>query len=94
MKAARLTGNETAMALVQAAAGGVISRDRLAGLLSDRVFAPREYGFPLSRRMNVEDSLAAVDAAYFQMRLLSADQYDHILDTAIVRPLDGARTAP
>lgn len=88
MDAARITGAETAMALVRAAADGLITRDQLVELLSDRTFAPHEYTFPISRRANVDNSLVAVDVAFFQKRLITADQYDHILDTAVVRPVE------
>ena len=87
MDAPGFTGAESAMALVRAAGEGSISRAQLVELLCDRTYAPHEYSYPISRRRNVENSLVVVDTAYFQMRLITAEQYDRIIDSAVIGPV-------
>jgi len=68
------------MDVVHAAAAGTLSHRELVELLSAWEYVPRERIFGAGRLGHVtEDSLDAVDEAYFQEGLLAREEYIEIV---------------
>ncbi len=73
------------MDLVDLAADDRLPHDALVDLLARWPYGPRVRRFAPPRIFCAPDSLDAVDAAYFNVRLLSEDEYDAILSAVLDR---------
>lgn len=78
-------GHVTAMDLVYLATDNRLPHDALVDLLTRWPYGPRIRRFAPPRILSAPDSLDAVDAAYFEARLLSEDEYDAILSAVLDR---------
>ncbi|WP_125131166.1 hypothetical protein [Microbacterium sp. 10M-3C3] len=76
-------GHMTAMDVVSLAAEGRVAHDALVDLLARWPYGPRVRRFAPPRVLSSPDSLDAVDAAFFDARLLTESEYDAILSAVL-----------